>query len=52
MHMRTVVHGRKTLVSGQLQEVTWRFSNTHMRRVVHGMKRLVVRQLEEVARRC
>ena len=50
--MRRVVHGIKRLVFLQLQEVTWRCSNTHMRTDALGMKRLVILQLKEVTWRC
>ena len=50
--MRRVVLGMKTLVIGQLMEVTWKCSNTHMRRVALGMKTLVLVQLKEVTWKC
>ena len=46
------VHGMKGLVLRQLQEVTWKCSNTYTRTVVHGMERLVLKQLMEVTWKC
>ena len=43
--MRRVVPGMSILVVVQLEEVTWKCSNTHMRIIVHGMKILVRTQL-------
>ena len=50
--MRTVVIGMQGLVTKQLEEVTWKCSNTHMRTVVVGMKELVRMQLKEVTWKC
>ena len=50
--MRINALGMEVLVFVQLEEVTWKFSNTHVRMDVAGIGALAGMQLKEVTLTC